>query len=179
MDSMPGVKGQRIRAGLVDLGLALGWAAAVAGIVVVLALTGIGTTVPPLQLNLIVGAAVVAPVIGWLSLTEGGRYGASPGKQWLGLRVQRADGQDLGRGRALVRNLVKVGLPWLIGHAAAVSLLTSPAPIGLDVWLLAGIAILLPLCYLAAVLLGDGRTPYDLLAGSRVAAPTRGRRVAD
>ncbi|MEN0072187.1 MAG: RDD family protein [Propionicimonas sp.] len=170
---------QRIRAALVDLALVLGWVAVVSAVVVTLALSGAGPRLPPLQLNLVVGAAMVLPAIGWLTLTEGGRYGASPGKQWLGLRVLRTDGDGLGRPRALVRNLAKLGLPWAIGHAAVVALLTTPAPAGADVWILLGIAVLLPVAYLVAAFLEGGRTPYDLLASSRVVTAATGRRVAE
>jgi uncharacterized RDD family membrane protein YckC len=176
---MPGVKGRRIRAALVDLAVALGWAAVVAAAAVAVQLwVGLGA-VPPLQLNVLLGGLVVLPVIGWLALTEGGRYGASPGKQWLGLRVQRAGGGPLGRGRALVRNLVKVGVPWLIGHAAVLAVVTGSSPLAADVWILVSIAVLLPVVYLASCLLEDGRTPYDHAAGSRVVVSAAGRRFAE
>lgn len=170
--------GQRVRAALVDLGLGLAWAAVVAAVGVPLYLTGGLDGLQALQLNLLGGALVVVPVIIGLAATEGGRYGASPGKQWLGLRVRRTDGRVLGRGRALLRNTVKIGLPWMIGHAAVVAFATSPVPVAPDVWILVTIAVLLPLSYLAAALLEDGRTPYDVLAGSRVVAAAAGRRVA-
>ena len=175
---MPGVTGRRFGAGLIDLVLALVWAGLVAaGAFAAQTIAG-PALLPPLLFNVALGSLVVLPVIAALAVTEGGRYGASPGKQWLGLRVQRVDGGPLGRGRALVRNLVKFGLPWLIGHAAVLALLTSPSPVAADVWVLVGTAVLLPLAYVVSCLVDDGRAPYDHVAGSRVRAAAAGRRLA-
>lgn len=175
---MPGVMAWRFRASLVDLALILGWVALVAAVGVPLYLTGLTGALRPLQLNLVGAALVVLPVVAALTATEGGRYEASPGKQWCGLRVRRADGGRLGYGRSLLRNAIKVALPWLVGHAAAVALATSTDPVGTDVWILTAVAYLIPLGYLVAALLGHGRAPYDVVAGSQVVRASVGRRVA-
>ena len=171
--------GQRIRAALVDLALILGWIVLVAAVGVPLYLTGVTAGLRPLQLNLVGAALVVVPVVAGLAATEGGRYEASPGKQWAGLRVRRLDGGRLRYGRSLLRNAVKVGLPWVVGHAAAIALATSTDPVGADVWILTAVAYLLPLAYLVGALLDHGRAPYDVVAGSQVVVTAAGRRVAE
>lgn len=175
---MPGVMAWRFRASLVDLALILGWIVVVAAVGVPLYLTGVTGGLRPLQLNLVGAALVVVPVVAGLTLTEGGRYEASPGKQWFGLRVRRPDGRRLGYARSLLRNTIKVGLPWLVGHAAAIALATSTDPVGTDVWILTAVAYLIPLAYLVEALLDHGRAPYDVVADSQVVAASKGRRVA-
>ncbi len=176
---MPGVTAWRVRAALLDLALILAWAVVVAVVVMMFTLTGFVPGLHPLAANLLGGALVLVPVVGGLALTEGGRYEASPGKQWFGLRVRRADGGRIGHARALVRNLLKVGPPAVVGHAAGLAWASSVWPVGTDVWILTAVACLIPLGYLAWALLDKGRTPYDVLAGTVVTTTVRGRRVAD
>lgn len=167
--------GTRLRAGLIDGALALVWAAVVVGTLVGLRQAGI-LLLTPLPLNLIGNGLVVVPVVLWLALAEGGRYEASPGKQWSGLRVRRLDGRRLGFGRGLLRNLAKVALPAWLGHAAALMLLTNQ--IGTDVVVLTAIAISLPLSYLLLVCFGERRGPWDLLCDAQVVPVRAGRRFA-
>lgn len=173
---MAATLGRRIRAGLIDLGLVLAWAGLLVGIAMGLRLAGVPLNLPPLQLNLLGGVLVGLPVIVGLTLTEGGRYEASPGKQWSGLRVRRMDGRALGRPRALLRNLVKIALPAVLGHAAVLSLLTGQT--SPDVVVLVAIALSLPLSYLLVVCFGEQRGPWDLLCDAEVISVTAGRRFA-
>jgi uncharacterized RDD family membrane protein YckC len=130
----------------------------------------------PLALNLLGGTLIVLPIVAFFALAEGGRYEASPGKQWSGLRVRRLDGRPLGRPRALLRNLVKLALPAVLAHAATLMLLTGQT--GADVVLLAAIALSLPLSYLLLICFGERRGPWDLLCGAEVASVSAGRRFA-
>lgn len=168
--------GRRIRAGVIDLGLALAWAAVVVGAGFGLRSAGL-LTLAPLALNLIGGTLIVVPIVLFFSLAEGGRYEANPGKQWSGLRVRRLDGRPLGRPRALLRNFVKLAIPAVLAHAAALMLLTGQT--GTDVLLLTAIALSLPLSYLLLVCFGERRGPWDLLCDAEVLEIAPGRRFAD
>ena len=160
---------------MIDLGIALAWAGIVIGAGFGLRSAGL-LPLAPLALNLIGATLVLLPVVGFLAVTEGGRYEASPGKQWSGLRVRRIDGRALGRPRALLRNLVKLAIPAGLAHAATLMLLTGQT--GTDVVLLTAIAISLPLSYLLLVCFGERRGPWDLLCDAEVISVAAGRRFA-
>lgn len=140
---------------------------------------GLISALPPLELNLAGAVAVVLPAVVLFGLMESGRYEASPGKQWCGLRVRRGNGAQLGRTRALLRNLLKVGPPWLFAHAAVLVLLTARQPIGADVWVLTAAACAVPAIYVVTALTGDRRALYDLAVDARVVGTSGARRVAE
>ncbi len=167
---------RRLRAGLLDLGLALAWAGVAVGGYLGLRAAGVPVYLPPLPLNLLGHVLIVVPVVLWLAFTEGGKYEASPGKQWAGLRVRRLDGRQVGRPLALLRNLVKIALPAALGHAAVLMLITGQT--SPDVVVLQAVALSLPLSYLLLVCFGEGRGPWDLLCGSHVVPVSAGRRFA-
>ena len=176
---MPGVtRWWRIRAALVDLALAAAWAVLVAAVTLPLYATGSIPGLSPLRALIAGSALVIVPIIIALGVLEGGRYEASLGKQWLGLRVRRSDGSRLGLGRSLLRNTVKAGPPWLLGCAALMVWASAVPPVGTDVWILTATAVLVPLGYLLAALSGHGRGPHDVVTDSVVVATTPGRRVA-
>lgn len=174
--ALPAPLGRRLRAALLDVGIALAWAGLVIGSYLGLRAAGVPILLPPLLANLLGHLLVVAPVVLWLAFAEGGRYEASPGKQWAGLRVRRLDGRQLGRPLALLRNLVKIAFPAALGHAAVLMLLTGQT--GPDVVVLQAVALSLPLSYLLLAGFGEGRGPWDLLCGSQVVPVTAGRRFA-
>lgn len=179
-EEVPGLTaplGRRLRAGLLDGALAGVWAGVVAGVYAGLRAAGVPLNLAPLSLHLFGHLLIVVPVVLWLAFTEGGRYEASPGKQWAGVRVRRLDGRQLGRPLALLRNLVKIALPAALGHAAVLMLLTAQT--GPDVVVLLAIALSLPMSYLLLVCFGEGRGPWDLLCGARVVPITAGRRFAE
>ena len=163
-------------AGLIDLGLALVWALVVAAVGVPLYLTGRTAAVGPLALNLVGLALVVLPVTVALTLLECGRYEATPGKLKFGLRV-RVDptGARLSWWRSLLRNLLKLGVPWSLGHLAAIALAAGG---GIDAQIGALLSMAVPIAYLITLFTGDGRTVYDRLAGTMVITTEPGRRFA-
>lgn len=167
---------RRVLAGLIDLGLALVWALLVAAIGVPLYLTGRTAAMGPLALNLVGLALVVVPVTVALTLLECGRYEATPGKLKLGLRV-RVDptGKRLSWQRSLLRNLLKLGLPWSLGHLAAIALAAGG---GIDAEIGAILSMAVPIAYLVTLFTGHGRTVYDRLAGTMVITTEPGRRFA-
>lgn len=173
---MTGVAKRRILAGLIDAGLMLGWALLVAAALLVMSVAGPALGVGPLGLNLIAIAAVVLPATIGLTVLEAGRYEATPGKLRFGLRVRRdPTGERLGRARSLLRNLLKLGLPWAMVHLAV---LTATITGGLVAWLGLVLCVAVPAAYLVSLVRGDGRTIYDRLAGTVVIGTEPGRRFA-
>ena len=85
-------------------------------------------------------------------------------------------GERLAWGRSFLRNLLKLGLPWILLHLAAISAAVTG---GLAAWAGAVLAVAVPVAYLFSLLRGDGRTIYDHLAGSMVISTEAGRRFAD
>jgi uncharacterized RDD family membrane protein YckC len=166
----------RLLAGAIDLGLVLAWALLIAGAAALLITAGPARGMPPLGLHLIGIAVVVLPSTIGLTLLEAGRYEATPGKLKFGLRVRRdPTGERISWGRSLLRNLLKVGLPWTLGHLAAIAVGAAggtAAVIGVV------LALAVPLAYLVSMFIGDGRTIYDHLAGTMVISTEPGRRFA-
>lgn len=96
------------------------------------------------------------------------------GHRSQGLVVRTADGRVPGAGRALLRNTIKVGLPWQLGHVVAIGAATG----GLDrrhPWVKAAAMIVHSwmAAAIAAVALGSGRALHGRAARTRVgrAAP--------
>lgn len=93
------------------------------------------------------------------------------GKRLRGLRVVDVDtGGRVSFGRALVRNVLKVGVPWLIGHAAVFAIVAASATTSVppQVWVLTAAAYLLPLVYVGSLFVGSGRTHYDVAVRTAV-----------
>jgi uncharacterized RDD family membrane protein YckC len=166
----------RLLGGLIDLGLALAWALVVAAVGVPLYLTGRTSALTPLAVNLVGLSLVVLPVTIALTVMECGRYEATPGKLKFGLRV-RVDptGERITWQRSLLRNLLKLGVPWSLGHLAAIGLAAGG---GFDALLGALLSMAVPIAYVVTLLVGDGRTIYDRLAGTMVISTQPGRRFA-
>jgi uncharacterized RDD family membrane protein YckC len=129
---------------------------------------GVNLTQP--ALNVVGFLFVVLPATLWTAWCEARSRQATPGKRLLGLVVVTAmSGARIGRGRSLLRNLIKIALPWQLGHTAVIGLAavgeTSPPP-----WLLAVtvLAYALPLLSLTLVLVRPHRAMHDRLAGTRV-----------
>jgi uncharacterized RDD family membrane protein YckC len=107
----------------------------------------------------------VLPVTVWLAAWERGGRGATPGKRVFGLRTVGPDGGPPGWRRALVRNAVKVALPWELGHTAAFTLVRDTDSI---LAMVCGYAACLIALVYVVMLLATGRTPYDRLSGTSV-----------
>ncbi|HEX5205008.1 RDD family protein [Paractinoplanes rhizophilus] len=166
----------RIVAWVVDWGCILVWVAITAAVGVPLFLAGVTDALGTVTLNLVAAAVVILPVTFWLARLESGARQATPGKRLRGLVVvTAADGSRAGFGRALLRNTLKIAVPWLIGHAAVYAIVetgdSGAVPIG--VWVLTGASYVLPIGYLASLFVGTGRTPYDRLSGTAVIGRTR------
>jgi uncharacterized RDD family membrane protein YckC len=166
----------RLLAGLIDLGLALAWAVLVAAVGVPLYLSGRTSAIGPLALNLVGLALVVLPVTVALTAMECGRYEATPGKLKFGLRVRRdPTGERITWARSLLRNLLKLGVPWTLGHLAAIALANGG---GIDAQIGAIASMAVPIAYVVTLFVGGRRTIYDRLAGTMVISTEPGRRFA-
>ncbi|MFZ0530089.1 MAG: RDD family protein [Propionicimonas sp.] len=165
----------RLLAGLIDSALVLAWAALVGVVGLALSWSGVLVGYGPLAVNLAGLLTIVVPVVLGLTLAESGRYEATPGKLRLGLRVRTEAGGRVSRARSLLRNLLKVGLPWTLLHLGAISVAAGG---GWDAQLGAVLALLVLVAYLVSLLRGTGRTIYDQLSGTTVIAIAAGRRFA-
>jgi uncharacterized RDD family membrane protein YckC len=108
------------------------------------------------------------PVLLYFALLEA-RRGATVGKHALGLRVAAAGGGGLTLGRALLRNAIKLA-PWELSHVAIWYMpgrpfVDPPAAWSLAAW---SLALAAAAVWVVSLFVGDGRTPYDRIAGSRV-----------
>lgn len=163
--------GNRLLAWVVDWACILVWVAITAAIGVPLFLSGItgGLSIP--ALNAVATIVLVLPVTVGLALLEASTRESTFGKRVRRLRVvDSLTGSRVPLGRALLRNLVKVAIPWTLGHAAVYALIASgpDAPPAVGVWALTAAAYVLPIAYVVSLFVGDGRTPYDRLARTRV-----------
>lgn len=161
---------RRVLAWLIDWACILAWVAVTAAIGVPLYLAGVIAPVGVLELNLVGACIMVMPVVIAAACFESRSVAATPGKRALGLRVLATSG----RPRflvALVRNLLKVGLPWLIGHAAVFAIVTSSAAsdtVPAGVWMLTAAAYLIPVIWIVSLFVPGGRTPYDRITSTSV-----------
>ena len=126
----------------------------------------------PTVWNVISFGLLIVPVTAWLAWWERGAGAASPGKRVLRLVVRdpRSGSKPPRFGRALVRNALKVALPWELGHTATFVFAsrtesTAAQTVG---WVCAVLAYGLALAYVVSLFVGSGRTPYDRIAGTRV-----------
>jgi uncharacterized RDD family membrane protein YckC len=165
----------RLVAWVVDWGCILVWVAITAAVGVPLFLVGVTEGIGTVTLNLVGAVLVVIPVTFWFAWLESGARQATPGKRLRALRVVSAtDGARVTFGRALLRNTLKIAVPWLIGHAAVFAIVGTgdSAAVPAGVWLLTAAAYALPILYVASLFVGTGRTPYDRLSGTTVRVAT-------
>jgi hypothetical protein len=159
---------RRLLAGVIDGLCIVGWL----GVVVAVGLFSylvLGNVSPrsEAQQNLVALAMTTAPVTVGLSWIEK-RWGASIGKRTVGLELHQT-GSKLRPSFPvlLTRNVLKLGIPWTVAHAAVFDLVDSPPAATPAPWVVGALllAYVLPLLYLASLFVGSGRTPYDRLLG--------------
>ncbi len=114
-------------------------------------------------------AVVVLPATLWTARCEA-ETGATPGKRLLRLHViDLATSRRPSRARALVRALVKIAVPWGLGHTVALGFAAFP-PGGLPGWLLV-VTILTYAWVIAALVLlfiRPRRLVHDRVVGTLV-----------
>jgi uncharacterized RDD family membrane protein YckC len=133
-----------------------------------------GVVLSSLAVNALALALVIAPATAWATWREARPRGATVGKRLLRLRVidERTGALPLHR-QALIRNLIKIALPWELGHTVALgyaNLEGGPVPVWL--WVLTAITYSWLLANLLLLLLHSGKPVHDRLAGTVVQTTT-------
>ncbi|ACQ79602.1 RDD domain containing protein [Beutenbergia cavernae DSM 12333] len=122
--------------------------------------------------NAVLAMSAVPPIVAtlWAAHAEAATAGATWGKRRMGLEVVDDDGGGrLSYRRALVRNVVKIAVPWQLGHTVAVG-----AAFGgfdeRDPLTIAATTLTYPLIAVGAATAfwGSGRGVHDRAAGSVV-----------
>lgn len=154
---------RRLAAWLVDWLLICAYAAAL--VPFGLLISDAVADLPVAALNAGAFVITVLPATVWLAAWEGGDRGATPGKRVFRLQTLGPDGGPPGWQRALLRNALKLALPWELGHAAAFALVWDNDSI---LGMVCGYAACLIALVYVVMLLATGRTPYDRLSGTSV-----------
>lgn len=172
-----GIALRRVCATAVDYLLVVAYIGMITVVALIVRISGLVGPAPSPEAYRWIGQAVLfatltVPVVIWLAWWEAAPRGATPGKRLLGLRVEvAAHGRPLGFGQALVRNALKVALPWELAHTAVWRLRAWPAvPEDPVAWALLAAAYLLAFWYVLALFLGRRHAPYDGLTNTRVTA---------
>jgi len=120
----------------------------------------------------------IAPVLATLlaARQESGAAAATPGKRRYGLVVTDRHGSHIRLGRGLVRNAVKIGVPWQIGHTVAVGAANGGFE-DMDPLTIGAAVIAYPLIgmMIASVVWNQGIAIHDRVAQTRVRATTEDR----
>lgn len=169
----------RLRAWLID------WLAILVGLLGVAAISLIlrswTWSLSTVGWNLVIALLTVVPVTAWLAWRESRAAGSTPGKKRLGLSVVATrTGESPGYARALVRNALKVAVPWQLGHLVAAEFASQAANAATPAWTWLATAVVYPVMviYVAALFVGSGRAPYDVVAGTRVDRRSKGPQQA-
>jgi uncharacterized RDD family membrane protein YckC len=156
---------------LVDWFCILAWVAITAAVGVPLYLSGLTHSVGAVASNLVAALMMVLPTTVVLTLLESSPREASIGKLTRHLRVVDAvTGSRVSFQRSILRNTLKIGVPWTIGHAAVFAIVQASGSrsVPVSVWLLTVVAYVLPITYIVSLFVGQGRTPYDLISSTVV-----------
>jgi uncharacterized RDD family membrane protein YckC len=155
-----------VLAALLDLLLVLAWVTVLAAIGALLWTVGAAGALDPVAGNVVGFVTLVAPVTVVAARLESGR--GTPGKRARRLRVVGVDGSAPGFGRALLRNALKIALPWELGHTVVFALFGTTTAPGAGVVVLIAATYVLPLAYLATLVIPPRRALYDRIAGTAV-----------
>lgn len=121
----------------------------------------------------VLAASAVPPVVAtWLAAKqESGPARATWGKQRHGLVVTDRHGRPIDRRRALLRNTVKIGVPWQLGHTVAIGAAFGGFETR-DRLTIAATVVTYPLLavMILAVARGQGRGLHDRVADTAVVA---------
>ncbi|MEU9831990.1 RDD family protein [Streptosporangium sp. NPDC048047] len=135
---------------------------------------GMGLRLPAWGWNVVSFLILIVPVTVWAARRESGPLQATPGKRRMGLAVADArSGRPVGFGPALLRNILKIAVPWELGHTVAFAFVSQaggevPGP----VVALTVVTYAVMFCWLGSLFLPSARTPYDLAGGTRVVRRT-------
>lgn len=119
----------------------------------------------------VLAASAIPPTIATLlaARRESSSSGATPGKRRYGLQVQSQHGEALSFGRALLRNSLKIAIPWQLGHTVVVGAAFGGFD-NQDPLTLAAAVATYPLLaiMIGSAAFGEGRALHDRITGSRV-----------
>lgn len=167
---------ERLLAWLVDWACVLGWVAVTAAVGVPLFLSGATSGLSIVALHVVAAVVMVIPVTFALAALESSSREGSIGKRVRRLAVVNSrNGGRVSFGRALLRNSVKITIPWLLGHAAVFEIVSSSesGSVPPSIWILTAVAYVLPVVYVVSLFVRSGRTPYDRIARTTVIKNTR------
>lgn len=119
----------------------------------------------------VLAASAIPPTIATLvaARRESSSSGATPGKLRYGLQVHGQHGEPLSFSRALLRNSLKIALPWQLGHTVAVGAAFGGFDNQDPVTIAAAVATYpLLAVMLGSVAFGEGRALHDRITGSQV-----------
>ena len=156
----------RLTAWFIDWLCILAWVGLTAAVGVPLYLSGVTANLGTGPLNVIATLVVVVPVTLALAKMEAGPREATVGKRLRGLRVvQSGSGFRASFRQTLLRNALKVTLPWSLGHWIAFELSRSTGrSVAPWMWAATALAYVLPVIYVASLFRGRGITPYDRIS---------------
>lgn len=162
---------RRILAWCLDWVCIVGWVAVTAAVGVPLYVIGLIRLSGTVQENIVGAAVIVVPVVVAAAVCESRSKPATPGKRVMHLQVRTASGRPSFL-RALARNALKFGVPWLIGHAAVYGLSsgTAEGTTSAGIWILTASAYAIPLVYVVSLFIAGGLTPYDRVCTTEVVA---------
>ncbi len=117
----------------------------------------------------LVFTTVMLPILCYFAVSESSRWQATIGKRVLRLQVTDDHGGRPPLLRTLLRAVVKFA-PWELAHTGVwhvpgTPFVSEPAAFNYGIW---SMAMLFALWWFASIWLGDGRTPYDRIAGTVV-----------
>lgn len=162
---------RRIIAWCIDWVCILGWVAVTAAVGIPLYANGLIHLNDTAQENIVGAAVIVVLIVVAAAVCESRSKPSTPGKRMMHLQVRTGSARPNFL-RALARNSLKLGVPWLIGHTAvyAISSATADGTTPTAVWVLIAAAYAIPLVYVVALFVADGRTPYDRICSTAVTA---------
>jgi uncharacterized RDD family membrane protein YckC len=166
---------RRLAAWLIDWLCVAVWVGVLAIVGFALYSTGALNGLSLLAQNLFSFVVLIAPVTFALAALES-RGGRTPGKRALRLRVTDAAASGpVSFGHALLRNTLKIALPWAIGHAAVYGYAAASTSASTPPWVIAltVLAYVLPIAWVIGLFVGSGRTGYDFAAGTIVVTTTK------
>ena len=132
---------------------------------------GVILTAP--AVNAIGFALVIAPATVWAAWWETRPRGATPGKRLRRLQVVGERTKALPSPRqALLRNVIKIAVPWELGHTVALGLADAGNQVPVWLWALNAITYGWVLGNVVLLFLPSGQPVHDRLAGTLVARTT-------
>lgn len=164
---------KRLAAWSIDCAVILGYAGLLAAVGIPLYLAGFLRSASLLLENAVSAFLLVIPAVLVLAGLEASQQTGTIGKRILKLRVTGLGDTRIAYLRAVVRNTMKFGIPWLIAHATVYAIWSASshgsAP-GWWIWALLAVSYGIPIVWVVSLFIGTGRTPYDRLAHTQVAA---------